>query len=156
VTAVIDREVVFTRDFSLYFAARAVSLVGDAMMPVAAALAVGALYGVAGVGYVLAIWTAPFVLLIVFGGVFADRLGARTVMVAADAVRIVTQGALAVAFFVGTPPLWLLLAAAALAGTAAAMFQPGVNGMVPLVASSPTASATRPTAGPSRASAPAR
>ena len=52
----------WTRDFTLYFGARVVSLLGDAMMPVAAALAVGALYGVSGVGYVLAVWTAPFVL----------------------------------------------------------------------------------------------
>ncbi|GLW11628.1 MFS transporter [Microtetraspora sp. NBRC 13810] len=114
-----------------------VSLLGDAMMPVASALAVGAVYGVSGVGYVLASWTAPFVLFVLFGGVFADRVGARAMMVGADLVRIVAQGVLAVAFFTGTPPLWLLLAASALSGTAAAMFQPGVNGMVPLVAKDP-------------------
>ncbi len=127
----------WTRDFSLYFGARAVSLLGDAMMPVAAALAVGRLYGVAGVGYVLAAWTASCVLLVVFGGVFADRVGARVMMVGADAVRAVTQGVLAVLFLTGTPPLWLLLAASVLSGAATAMFQPGVNGMVPLVARDP-------------------
>ena len=127
----------WTRDFTFYFAARVVSLLGDAMMPVAAALAVGAVYGVSGVGYVLAVWTAPFVLFIVFGGVFSDRVGARAMMIGADAVRTVTQVAVAVAFFAGTPPMWLLLAASALAGLAAAMFQPGVNGMVPLVAKDP-------------------
>ncbi|GIJ43598.1 MFS transporter [Virgisporangium aliadipatigenens] len=127
----------WTRNFSLYFGARAVSMLGDAMMPVAAALAVGAVYGVSGVGYVLAVWTTPFVLFILFGGVFADRIGARAMMVGADLVRTVTQLAVGIAFFVGTPPLWLLLLASALAGTAAAMFQPGVNGMVPLVAGDP-------------------
>ncbi|GII86587.1 MFS transporter [Sphaerisporangium siamense] len=127
----------WTRDFVLYFGARAVSLLGDAMMPVATALAVGAIHGVAGVGYVLAIYTAPVVLFIPFGGVFADRLGARTMMVGADIVRIVTQTAVAIAFFTGAPPLWLLLSASFLAGTATAMFQPGVNGMVPLVAKDP-------------------
>jgi MFS family permease len=55
-------------------------------------------------------------------------------MVGADAVRTVIQGVFAVAFVAGAPPLWLLLAGSALSGTAAAMFQPGVNGMVPLVA----------------------
>ncbi|WP_066949786.1 MFS transporter [Microtetraspora fusca] len=127
----------WTRNFVLYFGARAVSLLGDAMMPVATALAVGAIYGVSGVGYVLAIYTAPFVLFIPFGGVFADRLGARTMMVGADIIRIFTQTAVAVAFFTGTPPLWLLLSASFLSGTASAMFQPGVNGMVPLVAKDP-------------------
>ncbi len=125
------------RRFSLYFVARAVSLVGDAMMPVAAALAVGPLYGISGVGFVLGTWTGTFVLLVLFGGVFADRVGARRMMVGADLVRVVTQGVLAAAFFAGTPPFWLLVAMAALAGAAVAMFQPGVNGMVPLVAREP-------------------
>lgn len=125
------------RRFTLYFIARAVSLVGDAMMPVAAALAVGPLYGISGVGFVLGTWTGTFVLLVLFGGVFADRVGARRMMVGADLVRVVTQGVLAAAFFAGTPPFWLLVAMAALAGAAVAMFQPGVNGMVPLVAREP-------------------
>ncbi|MGW6866544.1 MFS transporter [Streptomyces sp. NPDC054901] len=125
------------RPFTLYFTARAVSLLGDAMMPVAAALAVGPLYGISGVGFVLGTWTGTFVLLVLFGGVFADRVGARRMMVGADLVRVLTQGVLAAAFFAGTPPFWLLVTMAALAGAAVAMFQPGVNGMVPLVAREP-------------------
>ncbi|GII30263.1 MFS transporter [Planotetraspora mira] len=143
-TTILDREAspgvparLWTKDFSLYFAARVVSLLGDAMLPVAAALAVGAVYGVSGVGYVLAVWTAPFVLFVLFGGVFADRVGARAMMVGADLVRIVTQGVVAVAFFAGVPPMWLLLCASALSGTAAAMFEPGGKGMVTLVAKDP-------------------
>ncbi|OLZ63097.1 MFS transporter [Streptomyces amritsarensis] len=125
------------RPFTLYFTARAVSLLGDAMTPVVVALAVGALYGVSGVGLVLGVWTGTFVLLVLFGGVFADRFGARRMMVAADLVRVLTQGVLAAAFFTGKPPFWLLVAMAALAGAAVAMFLPGVNGMVPLVAREP-------------------
>ncbi|WNI20525.1 MFS transporter [Streptomyces sp. ITFR-16] len=125
------------RRFTLYFVSRSVSLVGDAMMPVAAALAVGALYGVSGVGFVLGTWTGTCVALVLFGGVFADRVGARRMMVGADIARVLTQGVLAVAFFTGPPPFWLLVTMAALAGAATAMFQPGVNGMVPLVAREP-------------------
>ncbi|MEU3459565.1 MFS transporter [Streptomyces sp. NPDC006733] len=131
------RSPLWDRRFSLYFTARAVSLIGDAMMPVAAALAVGPLYGISGVGFVLGTWTGTFVVLVLFGGVFADRLGARRMMVGADLVRVVTQGALAAAFFVGAPPFWLLVAMSAVAGAAVAMFLPGVNGMVPLVAREP-------------------
>ncbi|MET9852515.1 MFS transporter [Streptomyces sp. NPDC006450] len=131
------RPPLWDRQFTLYFAARAVSLVGDAMMPVAAALAVGPLYGISGVGLVLGTWTGTFVLLVLFGGVFADRIGARRMMVGADLVRVLTQGVLAAAFFAGRPPFWLLVTMAALAGAAVAMFQPGVNGMVPLVAREP-------------------
>jgi MFS family permease len=70
---------------------------------------------------------------VLFGGVLSDRLGARPMMVGADLARIATQSTVAVLFFTGTPSLWLLMACSALAGAAAAMFQPGVNGMVPLV-----------------------
>lgn len=125
------------RRFTLYFTARAVSLLGDAMMPVAAALAVGALYGVSGVGAVLGAWTGTFVLLVLFGGVLSDRFGARRMMVGADLVRVGTQGVLAAAFLAGPPPFWLLVTMASLAGAAVAMFLPGVNGMVPLVAHDP-------------------
>ncbi|WP_393056324.1 MFS transporter [Streptomyces sp. LN549] len=131
------RHPLWDRRFTFYFVARSVSLVGDAMMPVAAALAVGALYGVSGVGFVLGTWTGTCVVLVLFGGVFADRWGARRMMVGADLVRVLTQGVLAAAFFAGPPPFWLLVTMAALAGAATAMFQPGVNGMVPLVAREP-------------------
>ncbi|MEV3858831.1 MFS transporter [Streptomyces sp. NPDC050095] len=133
----VARPPLWDRRFTLYFTARAVSLIGDAMMPVAAALAVGALYGVSGVGLVLGVWTGTFVLLVLFGGVFADRFGARRMMVGADLVRVLTQGVLAAAFFAGPPPFWLLVTMAAVAGAAVAMFLPGVNGMVPLVTDEP-------------------
>ncbi|MFJ4767556.1 MFS transporter [Streptomyces uncialis] len=131
------RPPLWDRRFTLFFAARTVSMFGDAMMPVAAALAVGALYGISGVGYVLGTWTGTFVLLVLFGGVFADRFGARRMMVVADLVRVLSQGVLAVAFFAGPPPFWLLVTMASLAGAAVAMFLPGANGMVPLVAREP-------------------
>ncbi|MFT2016777.1 MFS transporter [Streptomyces sp. 796.1] len=131
------RPPLWDRRFAYFFTARTVSQLGDAMMPVAAALAVGELYGISGVGLVLGVWTGTFVLLVLFGGVFADRFGARRMMVGADLVRVVTQGVLAVAFFVGSPPFWLLIAMAALAGAAVAMFLPGMNGMVPLIAREP-------------------
>ncbi|WP_457033337.1 MFS transporter [Kitasatospora sp. P5_F3] len=131
------RPPLWDRRFTLFFTARTVSLLGDAMMPVAAALAVGALYGISGVGVVLGTWTGTFVLLVLFGGAFADRFGARRMMVGADLARVLTQGVLAAAFFAGPPPFWLLVTTAALAGAAVAMFLPGANGMVPSVAREP-------------------
>jgi MFS family permease len=125
----------WTRDFTLYFVARAVALLGDGMLPVAIALAVrDAGHGDSGVGLVLASWMAPVVALILFGGVLADRWGARRLMIGADAVRVVTQGVVAAALITGNAPLWLLVAMSAIAGGAAAMFQPGVASMVPRVA----------------------
>jgi MFS family permease len=126
--------VLWNRNFTYYFVARAVSIFGDAMLVVAAALAIGRVYGSTGVGFVLAAWTIPFLGTILFGGVLADRFSARPLMIGADLVRVVAQGVVATAFFLGTPSLWLLLACSAVSGGAAAMFQPGVNSMVPLVA----------------------
>ncbi|MFE0149922.1 MFS transporter [Nonomuraea sp. NPDC059007] len=125
------------KSFTLYFGARTISLLGDAMMPVAAALAIGQVYGIAGVGYVLAVWTASAVLVMLFGGVLADRFGARTVMIGADVLRVFSQGAVAIAFLDGAPPYALLLAMAFLSGIGAGMFEPSVNGMVPLVSRDP-------------------
>jgi MFS family permease len=126
--------VLWTRNFSYYFAARTASMFGDSMVVVAAALAIGKVYGATGVGFVLAAWMIPFLGCILFGGVLADRFSARPLMVGADLTRTATQGIIAIAFFLGTPSLWLLLACSAVSGAAAAMFQPGVNSMVPLVA----------------------
>ncbi|MFI7424470.1 MFS transporter [Nonomuraea sp. NPDC049684] len=127
----------WTRSFALYFGARTISLLGDAMMPVASALAIGKVYGIAGVGFVLALWTASAVLVMLFGGVVADRIGPRRLMIGADVVRVVTQAVVAVAFLDGAPPFALLLAMAFLSGMAAGVFEPCVNGMVPLVAEDP-------------------
>jgi hypothetical protein len=127
----------WTGVFTRYFVARVVSVFGDAMLTVAAALAIGQVYGATGVGIVLAAWMIPFLGFILFGGVFADRIGARPLMLSADLVRLIAQGVVAAAFFAGTPSMWLLLACSAVSGTAAAMFQPGVNGIVPQVTDDP-------------------
>jgi hypothetical protein len=125
----------WTRDFSLYFAGRTVALLGDGMLPVAVALAVrDAGHGDTGVGLVLASWMTPVVALILFGGVLADRFGARRMMIGADVVRVATQAVVAYALISGNAPLWLLVTMSAVAGGAAAMFQPGVASMVPLIA----------------------
>ena len=127
----------WTADFVRYFVARAVSVFGDTMLTVAAALAIGQVHGATGVGVVLAAWMLPFLGLILFGGVFADRIGARPLMLGADLVRLVAQGVVAVAFFAGSPSMWLLVGCSAVSGAAAAMFQPGVNGIVPQVSDDP-------------------
>jgi MFS family permease len=127
----------WSRNFVCYFVARTVSVFGDAMFTVASALAIGGIYGSTGVGVTLAAWMIPFLCCILFGGVLADRFSARPLMIGADLIRLLAQGTVAAAFFLGTPSLWLLVVCAAVSGAAAAMFQPGVNGMVPLVATDP-------------------
>lgn len=86
------------------------------------------------VGFALAWWLGPFAGLILFGGVLADRFTARRMMIGADLANMVTRILLAVLFFQGIHHTWQLYALLAVAGTAAAMFQPGAASTVPLVA----------------------
>ncbi|MBG0827312.1 MFS transporter [Planomonospora sp. ID67723] len=126
---------VWSRNFTLFFTARSVSTLGAAMVPFATAIGVNDLgYGATGVGLALAAWMGPFAVLILFGGVFADKFTPRRMMIGADVVRTVTQGALAVLYIFTHPPLWQILVLSAVAGVAAAMYQPGVSSTVPRVA----------------------
>ncbi|GIH90922.1 hypothetical protein ACFFMN_32035 [Planobispora siamensis] len=87
---------VWSRDFTFFFTARSVSMLGAAMIPFATAIGVNDLgYGATGVGLALAAWMAPFAVLILFGGVFADRFTPRRMMIGADLVRTVTQALMA-------------------------------------------------------------
>ncbi|GAA0684365.1 MFS transporter [Kitasatospora atroaurantiaca] len=126
---------IWSRNFRYYFTARSAGLLGDAMLPVAVSAGlIGAGHGLDSVGYALAFLFAPFAGLVLFGGVLADRFTARRMMIAADLANLGTRILLAVLFFQGIDRLWQLYALLAVAGTAAAMFQPGAASTVPLVA----------------------
>jgi len=125
---------IWSRNFRLYFTARSAGLLGDAMLPVAVSaglLAAGHPLGT--VGYAMAFLLAPFAGLVLVGGVLADRFTARRLMIFADLTNLTTRVLLAVLFFNGIDHLWQLYALLAVAGTAAAMFQPGAASTVPLV-----------------------
>lgn len=121
----------WNRDFRLYFTARLVSLLGDAMLPVALLYGVVSLgYGTTGVGLVLAAQVLPFAAFVLFGGVLADRFTPQRMMVGADAARFVLQAVAATAFATGHPALWLLMGLSALSGVATAAFQPGLASVI--------------------------
>ncbi|MER5864804.1 MFS transporter [Kitasatospora sp. NPDC002040] len=121
--------------FRLFFTARSASLLADGMLMVSLTTAVvGAGYGASGVGYALAAWMAPVVLLVLFGGVLADRFTPQVMMVGADAVRMAAMLTLSVLLFTTDLRLWQVMALLALSGAATAMFQPGLASVVPQVA----------------------
>ncbi|MGC9496521.1 MFS transporter [Streptomyces sp. WG7] len=127
---------VWSRDFALFFAARAVARLGDTMLPVA--LAAGLLqhgYGAGAVGLAMAATAAAFAGLVIFGGVLADRFSTRKLMIGADLVRLGTQALAAVLFFSGHVVLWQICAIGFVNGVAGAVFQPGVASTVPRLAS---------------------
>jgi MFS family permease len=134
VTAIAERVRPRSRNFQLYFTLRTVSLLGDSMMPIAVAIGVlAAGYGPAGVGYAFAAWSAPMALLVLFGGVLADRFTPRRMMIISDVTRVGTQSLLAAVLMTGEPRFWQILCLQAVAGAATATFQPGVASMLPQV-----------------------
>ncbi|MFE0461412.1 MFS transporter [Kitasatospora sp. NPDC058965] len=123
-----------TADFRWFFSGYATSLLGSAMAPVALAFAV--LHGPGGTaafGLVLTARILPLVLVLLLGGVAADRLGSRPVMLTADTVRCLAQAGFAAALL-AHGPLWTLLVLAALGGAGEAVFGPALAALIPRIA----------------------
>lgn len=104
------------------------------MVTVALAFAViGVGGGASQVGVVLGARAVSLVACLLAGGVVADRLSRRAVMVSADLVRLISQGALAVLLIVGSPPVWQLAVLSAATGAATGFFNPAATGLLPTV-----------------------
>ena len=122
------------RDFRNVFFAGAVSRLGDYMMPVALAFAVLDLTGsVSDLGFVLTASTVPLVVFLLVGGVVADRVSRRKVMVATDLARLASNATLATLILSGHARLWHFLVLQGVHGAASAFFQPASTGIVPQV-----------------------
>jgi MFS family permease len=120
------------RPFRFLWLARTGSAAGDALIPVALAFAVLEIGGGAtGLGIVLASFTLGRASFTLVGGVWADRLPRRTVMIAADLARVGTQAATAALLIGGTAHVWQLAALQAVAGAAGGMFAPASTALVP-------------------------
>jgi MFS family permease len=127
---------VINQQFRLLFAGQAVSVVGDALFPVALAFAVlDDLDGTpAQLGIVLAAQTVPMAVLILASGVWADRLNRRNVMIVSDLGRAAVQATLAILLISGAAELWHVIVLVAIYGTFEAGFAPAAGGLVPDVA----------------------
>jgi MFS family permease len=123
--------------FRLLFWGQALSVVGDRITPVAIAFAVLGLGSATDLGLVLAAGGIPFALFALAGGVWADRVGRRRVMLASDVVRAISQTATAVLLLTGTAEVWMLAVLAFVYGTAAAVFMPALMGLIPQTVSRP-------------------
>jgi MFS family permease len=119
------------RSFGLLFWGQALSVVGDRIQPVALAFAVLALGSGTDLGIVLAAGGIPFALFAIAGGVVADRVGRRRVMVVSDLVRAVVQAVTATLLLTGEAEVWQLVVLSAVYGTAAAVFMPALTGLIP-------------------------
>lgn len=122
------------RDFGLFFAGQSISLLGDGMSGVALAFAVLDLTGkAADLGYVFAASSIPLVGFLLVGGVFADRLPRRAVMVGADVARFAAKSGQAALLVTGHARLWEIIVLQVVHGTATAFFNPSLTGLTPLL-----------------------
>lgn len=120
------------RQFRLLFGARAASLAGSSMAPIALAFGVIEIGGSAGdLGLVLTFAILPQVLFILAGGVIADRLPRHLVMVASDVVSGLAQAVAAVLLLTGRAEIWQLAVIAFVRACASSFFFPASTGIVP-------------------------
>lgn len=118
-------------NFRRFFIGSAASLMGDGMVTVALSFAVLDLTGSpADLGYVLSARTVPRLAVLLFGGVIADRLPRRRLMIAADLTRCAGQGIVAGLLISRQARIWELMLLLAVHGTATAVFNPAVTGLV--------------------------
>lgn len=121
------------REFRLLFSARTISLVGTAIAPIALAFAV--LDDLDGsptdLGLVLAASWIPQVLLMLVGGVWADRVRRDRLLVGTDVLMGAAQAAVAVLLLTHTAAIWHVAALQVLRGIAFAFFWPASTAIVP-------------------------
>lgn len=120
------------RRFATYFGARAVNWAGSMMATVALAFAVlhvsddpGAL------GQVLAAHTIPMVVLLLWGGVLADRLPRILVMQVGNLVSAASQGLIAFLVITDNAEIWMLVVLSVVHGTVSAATMPAMAAVMP-------------------------
>lgn len=120
------------RDFRYLFLGQSASVLGDRVVVVAIALYVTQTTGSAtDLGLVLGAQALTLVALLLFGGVWADRLPRHRIMISADVVRALLHATLAGLIFAGAVHIWELVAIEAAFGAAQAFFQPAYTGLIP-------------------------
>jgi MFS family permease len=122
------------RNFALLFSARSISYFGTYLAPIAVAFAVLDLTGSASdTGIAFACWTLAQVVTLLVGGVVADRLPRRLVMVCSDLGNVCVRTTMGVLLVSGHAEIWELFVLQAVGGAATAFYSPASTGLVPEV-----------------------
>jgi MFS family permease len=109
------------------------SLLGDCVYFVGLGFAAAQAAPPAQVGLVMAAGAVPRAVLMLGGGVVADRFGPRRVVIGGDAIRCVLVLAAAGTLALTSPGLWLLVALALVFGAVDALFMPAVGALPPRI-----------------------
>ncbi|WP_327709727.1 MFS transporter [Streptomyces sp. NBC_00464] len=116
-----------------WLAAYTASVTGDVVYFLALSWSATRAAGPSQVGLVIAAGALPRAVLMIGGGVVADRFGPRRVAVASDATRCVVILAAAAAVLLVSPHLWLLIPVALVFGVVDAVFMPAVGALPPRI-----------------------
>ncbi|MGW0625791.1 MFS transporter [Streptomyces sp. NPDC002758] len=112
-----------------WLGAFASSMVGDSVYYIALSWAAVQTGTPSQAGVVMSVSALPRALLMLGGGVIADRLGPRRVVIGSDAVRCAAVLAVAALLFLTSPGLWPLALLALVFGTVDAVFMPAVGAL---------------------------
>jgi MFS family permease len=112
-----------------WISAYTASMVGDSVFFLALSWAAVRSGTPAQAGVVTAVSAVPRTLLMLGGGVVADRFGPRRVVIGSDTVRCAAVLAVAAMLWLTRPDLWLLAALAVVFGTVDAVFMPAVGAL---------------------------
>jgi MFS family permease len=118
-----------------YLAAVTVSTLGTGMAMVALAFAVLEFGGAIDLGIVLLAREIPIVVFLLIGGVFADRIPRRTILVSSDLLKGAAQVVTAMLLFSGTANVWNVALLQTVFGVAAAFSRPASTGLIKEAAS---------------------
>lgn len=112
-----------------WLAAYTSSMIGDSVYYIALSWAAVQAGSASQAGVVMAVSAVPRALLMLGGGVLADRLGPRRVVIGSDVVRCAAVLAVAALLFLTSPGLWPLAVLALVFGTVDAVFMPAVGAL---------------------------
>jgi MFS family permease len=120
------------RNFRLLASARTISFFGTNLAPIAVAFAVlGITNSASDVGYAFAAWTLAQISTLLVGGVVADRLPRRRVMIGSDTANFCVRAAMGALLVAGSMDVRVLIALQAVGGAATAFYSPASTGLVP-------------------------
>ncbi len=120
------------RDFRLLLADRLIApaSVGFSLVGVSFAV-LKATNSATDLSYVLAAQIAPSLVFALLGGVAADRFPPQRVIVAANLLIALGEGAFGILVLTGRPPLWAMIGLEAITGTGVAIFYPASQALLP-------------------------
>lgn len=122
------------REYRLLIAAVSLSILAEGMFAVVLALQVIELdNNPVSLSIVMTCFGAALVAFVLVGGIAADRVNQRTIIIGVEAVNVLTASTVALLGLVGALQVWHLAIGAAVLGTAAAFFFPAYSAVLPRI-----------------------